>query len=40
LSFVRFVGESRPVSRRYPGKVRRDFPLTGTMSLQDDVEGH
>jgi hypothetical protein len=24
LGFVRFVSESRPSSRRYPGKVRRD----------------
>ena len=27
------MGESRPASRRYPGIERRDFPLTGTMSL-------
>jgi hypothetical protein len=32
LGFIRFVGESRPSSRRYPGKERRDFPLTWTMS--------
>jgi hypothetical protein len=33
LGFVRFGSESRPASRRYPGKKHRDFPLTGTMSL-------
>jgi hypothetical protein len=32
LGFIRFVSESRPASRRYPGKERRDFPLKGTMS--------
>jgi hypothetical protein len=32
LGFVRFVGESRPSSRRYPAPLRfGDFPLTGTM---------
>jgi hypothetical protein len=32
LGFIRFAGESRPSSRRYPGKERRDLPLKGTMS--------
>jgi hypothetical protein len=38
LSFVRFVGESRPSSRRYPGKERRDLrePLAGFFGIAEN----